>query len=160
MNSEMKWFLVAGLMVGSILTTCQLTGTQSADSTGLRATDAYTLVGPHSFLDGYPSRSPQDGVNVVVEIPAGTNAKWEVDKTDGALRWEFRDGKPRVVDFLGYPGNYGMIPRTLLPKEEGGDGEEGGELARPETAAQTAAVGAHLAQHQRQPLAVLLRAHP
>ena len=38
-------------------------------------------------------------------------------------KWEFRDGKPRVVAYLGYPGNYGMIPRTLLPKEHGGDGD-------------------------------------
>jgi inorganic pyrophosphatase len=27
------------------------------------------------------------------------------------------------VDYLGYPGNYGMVPRTLLPKELGGDGD-------------------------------------
>ena len=31
--------------------------------------------------------------------------------------------KPREVKYLGYPGNYGMIPRTLLPKELGGDGD-------------------------------------
>jgi len=62
-------------------------------------------------------------VNVLVEIPAGTNAKWEVDKASGQLEWEMRDGKPRVVDYLAYPGNYGMVPRTLLPKALGGDGD-------------------------------------
>ena len=53
----------------------------------------------------------------MVEIPAGSNDKWEVDKTSGALYWEQEDGKPRVVQYLAYPGNYGMIPRTSLPHE-------------------------------------------
>ena len=62
-------------------------------------------------------------IHVVVEIPAGTNAKWEVEKASGGLHWEQKDGKPRVVQFLAYPGNYGMIPRTSLPYEVGGDGD-------------------------------------
>jgi inorganic pyrophosphatase len=62
-------------------------------------------------------------VNVVIEIPAGTNDKWEIDKTTGTLRWEHKDKKPRVVQYLAYPGNYGMIPRTSLPLELGGDGD-------------------------------------
>ena len=33
------------------------------------------------------------------------------------------DEKPRVVNYIGYPGNYGMVPRTLLSKEKGGDGD-------------------------------------
>jgi inorganic pyrophosphatase len=56
-----------------------------------------------------------------VEIPAGTLAKWEVngrlpdgaEPDDGKLRWEFVNGKPRIIQYLGYPGNYGFIPRTL-----------------------------------------------
>jgi inorganic pyrophosphatase len=62
-------------------------------------------------------------VNVVVEIPAGTNQKWEVDKASGALRFERHEGIPRVIQYLPYPGNYGMIPRTSLPREAGGDGD-------------------------------------
>ena len=58
----------------------------------------------------------------VIEIPAGTTAKWEVEE-DGVMRWELENGKPRVVQYLGYPANYGMVPRTLLPKEMGGDGD-------------------------------------
>lgn len=83
----------------------------------------HLIQGDKSFLGGYPAINVDGSVNVVVEIPAGTTAKWEVRKSDGVLEWEIRDGKPRVVDFLGYPGNYGMIPRTLLPKSEGGDGD-------------------------------------
>jgi inorganic pyrophosphatase len=89
----------------------------------IRADDEHALVGPRSFLSGYPPTNSDGTVNVVVEIPAGTTAKWEVDKQDGALRWELKDGKPRIVRYLGYPGNYGMIPRTLLPEELGGDGD-------------------------------------
>ena len=95
----------------------------AAPMTAIEAPDEFTLVGPQSFLDGIEARTGAGLVNVVVEIPAGSVDKWEVDKNDGALRWEFRDGKPRKVKYLGYPGNYGMIPRTLLPKEHGGDGD-------------------------------------
>ncbi len=51
------------------------------------------------------------------------NEKWEIDKITGHLEWEFKDSQPRIVKYLGYPGNYGMIPRTLLPKERVGDGD-------------------------------------
>ena len=87
------------------------------DPEGLR------LWGPEHFLDGYPARGRGDTIHVVVEIPAGTNDKWEVDKSDGSLAWEIKNGKPRVVQYLPYPANYGMVPRTLLPKELGGDGD-------------------------------------
>jgi inorganic pyrophosphatase len=62
-------------------------------------------------------------ITVVVEIPAGTNDKWEVNKHTGQLEWERRDGRPRVVAFLPYPGNYGFVPRTLLSRDSGGDGD-------------------------------------
>jgi len=86
-----------------------------------------------SFVDGYPAFANAEGgsvdvhsdplVNFVVEIPAGTNAKWQVDKVTGKLEWERKDGRPRVVQYLAYPGNYGMIPSTSLPYEVGGDGD-------------------------------------
>jgi inorganic pyrophosphatase len=98
----------------AVAVTCQVPATEP---------DATTLVGNQSFLDGYPARHADETVHVVVEIPAGTTDKWEVDKADGAMRWEIKNGAPRVVRYLGYPGNYGMIPRTLLPKELGGDGD-------------------------------------
>jgi inorganic pyrophosphatase len=103
--------------------------TSSGDSSipehsfSLRAIDEYTLAGPHNFMDGYRPLDDAGHINVVVEMPTGTTAKWEVDKTSGQLRWEFKHGKPRVVSYLGYPGNYGMIPQTLLPEDSGGDGD-------------------------------------
>jgi len=85
--------------------------------------DEYTLVPDRHLVDDIEPMADGGRIHVVVEIPAGTTAKWEVDKSDGALRWEFKKGKPRIVKYLGYPGNYGMVPRTLLPKELGGDGD-------------------------------------
>lgn len=93
------------------------------NAAGLSSPDAYTLMGERSFLSDYPPLNKDGSVNVVVEIPTGTTAKWEVSKPEGQLKWEIRKGKPRVVNYLGYPGNYGMIPRTLLPKDLGGDGD-------------------------------------
>ncbi len=88
-----------------------------------RAANAHTLIGAASYVAGHPASNADGTINVVVEIPAGTNDKWEVDKTDGALRWELEGGAPRVIRYLPYPANYGMIPRTLLPDELGGDGD-------------------------------------
>lgn len=62
-------------------------------------------------------------VNIVVEIPAGGSEKWEVNKRTGALEWEQTGDSGRVIHYLPYPANYGMIPRTWLPSEQGGDND-------------------------------------
>jgi len=59
----------------------------------------------------------------LIEVPAGTTAKWEVNHKTGNIEWEFKKGKPRNVKFLGYPGNYGFIPQSVLEKKDGGDGD-------------------------------------
>ena len=124
--------LIGLLVVFGFLGACtapaatQTTGsaTQATGSaTGLTEVDEYTLRGDRHLLQDYPPADASGNVNVVVEIPTGTNAKWEVDKTSGELVWEFKDGQPRIVAYLGYPGNYGMIPGTLLPEALGGDGD-------------------------------------
>lgn len=121
-NKNLPVFL---LTTGLLFAACrgQNEPVASARISAQSSADQYTLVGEKSFLDGYEPLNADGTVNIVVEIPAGTTAKWEVTKPDGLLRWEIRDGKPRVVNYLGYPGNYGMIPKTLLPKELGGDGD-------------------------------------
>ncbi|MEZ4685751.1 MAG: inorganic diphosphatase [Bacteroidia bacterium] len=78
---------------------------------------------PKDLYHSYPAFNPDSSINAIVEIPAGTNQKWQVSKSTGQLEWEQENGKNRVVNYLPYPGNYGMIPQTLLPKEEGGDGD-------------------------------------
>lgn len=78
------------------------------------AVDAETVRGRASYAVGWPART-REGVNAVVEIPAGTVAKFEVD-ADGELAWEHaREGGLRAVDYLPYPVNYGMVPCTLAP---------------------------------------------
>jgi len=63
-------------------------------------------------------------VHVVVEIPAGTNQKWELNKETGNIEWEqIAPDTFRTIDYLPYPANYGFVPQTLLPKSNGGDGD-------------------------------------
>lgn len=76
-----------------------------------------------NYLTGYGALPEETLVNVVIEVPAGTNAKWEVSESGSSINRESRDGKPRVVQYLAYPGSYGMVPRTRLPRELGGDGD-------------------------------------
>lgn len=59
----------------------------------------------------------------IIEIPAGTLDKFELNKKSDEIEHEHKDGKPRVVKYLAYPANYGYIPHTLLAKEDGGDGD-------------------------------------
>lgn len=87
------------------------------------APDPFILKGEHHFLHGYTATNEDKSVNVVVEIPTGTVDKWEVGKNSGHMNWQQLEDGPRRVKYLGYPGNYGMIPQTYLPKELGGDGD-------------------------------------
>lgn len=78
---------------------------------------------PDNYLTGYTALVEGGMVHVVVEIPAGTNAKWQVSASGDSIDWEHEEGEPRVIHYLPYPANYGMVPRTLLPRELGGDGD-------------------------------------
>lgn len=118
---------LAGLTIACVFLLAGCTATAHRGSldhaANLTLVDPYTLAGERHLVRDYMPVDSSGNIHVVVEIPTGTNAKWEVDKTTGQLKWEFKEGKPRIVSYLGYPGNYGMIPRTLLPKELGGDGD-------------------------------------
>lgn len=76
-----------------------------------------------NLLTDYIPQHENGDVNAVIEIPAGSTEKWELNKTTGQVEREYVDGNPRTIDYLGYPANYGMIPQTLLSKENGGDGD-------------------------------------
>ena len=89
----------------------------------MNAADEFTIVGDDDLMT-MDAINADGSVRAIVEIPTGTSAKWEVSKDDPkAVYWEYKDGEPRVVNYLGYPGNYGAIPGTALPKELGGDGD-------------------------------------
>jgi len=64
-----------------------------------------------------------DAYNMVVEIPAGTNAKVEYQPGRGQFVIDQENGKDRIIDFLPYPGNYGFLPNTMMDKRRGGDGD-------------------------------------
>lgn len=64
-----------------------------------------------------------DAINVIIEIPAGTNTKIEYDAKEGTFKADQVDNKDRVVAFLPYPGNYGFIPSTMMDADKGGDGD-------------------------------------
>lgn len=92
-------------------------------TTAMTSKDIFTIVGDQDLMS-LPAINEDGTIRAIVEIPTGTSAKWEVSKDDPkAVYWEFKKGKPRIVNYLGYPGNYGTIPGTALPKELGGDGD-------------------------------------
>lgn len=68
-------------------------------------------------------KSSNGNYQAVIEIPAGTNCKTEINKETGIFETSLRNGKPRIIDFLGYPVNYGFIPSTKMDKARGGDGD-------------------------------------
>jgi inorganic pyrophosphatase len=117
--------IIAVLFVAALLPAGTIAFADPIDpiAQGAHYFDTRTIQGEKHFLTGYPPVAIDGRVNVVVEIPAGTDAKWEVTKSEGLLQWEIRNGRPRVVQYLPYPGNYGMVPGTLLPKEAGGNGD-------------------------------------
>ncbi len=70
-----------------------------------------------------PSFTPDGHLRAVIEIPAGTNTKYEYDKKSLVFRPDLRNGQPRIIDFLPYPVNYGFVPNTVMEKKRGGDGD-------------------------------------
>lgn len=86
---------------------------QESDSGGLEQPD-----NPYSIA------SQEDGaLNVIVEIPAGTNHKIEFKPETGFNNDTLPGGLTRIINFLPYPGNYGFVPNTMMDKERGGDGD-------------------------------------
>ncbi len=76
-----------------------------------------------SSYSSMPTFSETGGINVIIEIPAGTNEKAEYNYNKKRFEVEKKEGKNRSIDFLPYPGNYGFIPSTYMDPEQGGDGD-------------------------------------
>jgi len=99
------------LLISVLIITGAMSGCQALQG------NPYELHGDKNFYTGYEPVNPDGTVNAVIEISSGDNDKWEVRK-DGVMRWDQEDGKPRIVKYLGYPTNYGMVPKTVW-----GDGD-------------------------------------
>ncbi|MGD8327914.1 MAG: inorganic diphosphatase [Acidobacteriota bacterium] len=78
---------------------------------------------PVNYLTDFPALNDDGTVNAVIEIPAGTSAKFEVTADGTTMVQDQVDGKPRFIAYLAYPWNYGMVPRTLEDPDLGGDGD-------------------------------------
>lgn len=65
----------------------------------------------------------EEGINVVIEIPAGTNQKIEYQTAQNTFENDIENGEARKIAFLPYPANYGFIPSTLMDEARGGDGD-------------------------------------
>lgn len=89
---------------------------------GCRRDAASTDIRPDVDLQALPAFDGK-ALNVVVEIPAGTNHKFEYDAAADKFFNDSIDGQTRIIDFLPYPGNYGFIAGTLMEKSRGGDGD-------------------------------------
>ncbi len=62
----------------------------------------------HPWKDLAPGKEPPEVVTAVIEIPQGARNKYELDKDSGLFRLD------RVLySAVHYPGDYGLIPRTL-----------------------------------------------
>jgi inorganic pyrophosphatase len=62
----------------------------------------------HPWRDLPPGPHPPDEVTAVIEIPKGSRNKYELDKESGLFKLD------RVLySAVHYPGDYGLIPRTL-----------------------------------------------
>ena len=63
-----------------------------------------------------PGKNPPDDVYVIIEIPKGSNVKYELDEETGVV---FVDRILYTAMF--YPFNYGIIPQTLMPDGDPAD---------------------------------------
>lgn len=74
-------------------------------------------------MKNLPLKSESGFYNALIEIPAGTNKKYEYNTEDLAFKIDQRDGKDRIIPYLPYFANYGYIPSTLSDSAKGGDGD-------------------------------------
>lgn len=70
-----------------------------------------------------PTYSDNGYINMIVEIPSGTNNKIEYNKITNKFSIDIQENKKRKINFLPYPANYGFIPSTHMSYEYGGDGD-------------------------------------
>lgn len=89
--------------------------------------------------------NPPNDVNVVIEIPKGSNIKYEIDREMGTLIVN-----RKLSTSMYYPGNYGFIPQTLAGD---GDAEDvlilGGESILPTAVINTRPIGILITEDEK-----------
>ena len=76
-----------------------------------------------NYLDDIDTFNSDGTVNVVVEIKAGSNIKNVLSDDGLEIQKEFSSNKQRVINYLPYPFNYGILPQTLESFKKNGDGD-------------------------------------
>lgn len=83
----------------------------------------YQIVPDKNYITEIEPVLDDGSIQVVIEMPAGTRAKWEVSESGDLMEWTFKNGRPRVIDYLACPFNFGMLPGSIQPLEMGGDND-------------------------------------
>jgi len=89
----------------------------------IKETSKYSIKFEKNLIHDIDNSIKEQTINIVVEISKNTSSKWQISKIDGSLEHEFFMGEPRIVNYSPYPVNYGIIPRTVIPINKGGDGD-------------------------------------
>jgi inorganic pyrophosphatase len=119
----MKKALLPSRALGICLGLLAIGAPLAARSTPRVTPQVSVIKGEKHYLTGYDPINIDGTVNAVIEIPAGTTGKYETDNKTGLIVLEQKNGAPRFVQYLGYPCNYGAIPRSVMAKSKGGDGD-------------------------------------
>ena len=81
----------------------------------------FQLKGSKNFINDYKTKNNDNTYNAIIEIPAGSNDKWEVSKSGDLIEHEMKDGRFRKINYLGYPFNYGSSSSNSVKKMDGDD---------------------------------------
>ena len=76
-----------------------------------------------NLLNNYDPINLDGSINVLIEIPAGSNEKKYFSEKENKIVKEFKLNKVRKIDYLPYPFNYGILPKTFESYSTGGDGD-------------------------------------
>ena len=91
---------------------------------GNRIDNKLHLFSPFHGINLYPDYDNPSIVNMVIEIPQGTQEKMEINKEESLnpLKYDIRDNKIRLITYQakyskysGYPFHYGALPMTWEP---------------------------------------------
>ena len=115
---KQSYILVCSILLFSCYIESCSSSEKNATATQQEITDTVKL-----DYDKLPFKSENGHLTAVIEIPAGTNDKFEYNYELKEFTQEIKDGKPRVVKFLPYVGSYGFIPGTFMDPSIGGDGD-------------------------------------